>query len=224
MCRDYVTPRFLIHLPRGRRNELAFTEVKATLFCFFLLFVPIMLNYQMILSTWTEGLGKCTLLISSPSRNSPAAAISSSLPAFSLLTSFMDLSLQFIRAARITWELQSFSYKTGTTSRKIMWMVIKLSILLKLGQMFNPASLQDIQWHHVDSQIHFRKRDQLLSQHSEPQGWVPRHSALLSSPGITFIKKPSFIQRDLVIYIFLICFAKLRSQNFAYKPCGSSNH
>lgn len=103
-------------------------------------------------------------------------------------------------------------------------MVIKQSKSLKLGQMLNPDSLQDIQWHHVDSQIHFRKRDQLLSQHSEPQGWAPRHSAKLSRPGIAFTENPSFIKRGLVIYICLICFAKLRSQNFAYKPCGSSNH
>lgn len=103
-------------------------------------------------------------------------------------------------------------------------MVLKLSKSLKLGQMLNPGSLQDIQWHHVDSQIHFRKRDQLLTQNSEPQGWAPRDSATLSRPEITFIETPSFIKHGLVIYICLICFAKLRCQNFAYKPCGSSNH
>lgn len=103
-------------------------------------------------------------------------------------------------------------------------MVTKLSILLKVGQMLNPGSLQDIQQHHVDSQIHFRKRDQLLSQHSKPQGWPPRDSAMPSSPGITFIENPSFIKHGLAIYIFLICFAKLHSQNFVYKPHVSSNH
>lgn len=80
-----------------------------------------------------------------------------------------------------------------------MWMVIKLSKLLKLGQMLNPGSLQDIQRHHVDSQIHFRQCDQLLSQHTEPQGWAPRDSAMHSRPGITFTENPSFIKHGLVI-------------------------
>lgn len=41
---------------------------------------------------------------------------------------------------------------------------------------------------------------------------------LCSSPGIAFIK------HGFVISISLICFAKLHSRNFAYKPCGSSSH
>lgn len=110
--------------------------------------------------------------------------------------------------------------KQAPLRKKLMWMVIKVSIQLKVGQMFNPASLQDIQGHHVDSQIDFRKRDQLLS----PTGLGSKDSAMLSSPGITFIENPSFIKHGFVVYISLICFAKLRSQSFAYNPRGSSSH
>lgn len=47
---------------------------------------------------------------------------------------------------------------------------------------------------------------------------------MLCTPEITFIENPSFIKHGFVVYISLICFAKLRSQSFAHNPRGSSSH